>query len=58
MKVWVVMGNDFPETVLDSADGAFSFVKEQKRLGNIEAEKKSWNRPTIYWRFYEFELQK
>lgn len=54
MKVWVVMSNDFPDSVFADQENADAFVNcmevaEKKRV-------RDWGR-RIYWRAYEFELQ-
>jgi hypothetical protein len=58
MKVYVVMGNDFPETIFGTEKGAAEFVAEKKQREDVEAKSRYRSRPMIYWRFYEFELQK
>lgn len=51
MKVFVVMGNDFPDAVFDSEQTATAYCdakrKEPKVIGFG---------PRIYWCLYEFEL--
>lgn len=54
MKVWVVMGNDFPETVFDTEKSADDFVAEKKA---DPANTNQFGGRRIYWRSYEFELR-
>lgn len=55
MKVWVIMGNDYPDAVFDSEEGANAFVKAK---GEEDARHRDmWAQPKIYWRAYEFELR-
>ncbi len=51
MKVWVVMGNDFPDSVWSSEHAAESYCIEKK------AERRDVG-PRIHWRVYEFEVKK
>lgn len=51
MKVYVVMGNDYPDAVFDSEQAAKSFC-EAKKAKNATGE-----RP-IYWRYFEFEMNR
>lgn len=55
MKVYVVMGNDFPDAVFDSQKKAEQFI-EQKKKEDDKIKEKYYAR--IYWRAYEFELNK
>jgi hypothetical protein len=48
-KVYVVMGNDFPDAVFDSEAAAEAYCETKRD------EKRPWTR-TIYWRVYEFTL--
>ena len=49
-KVYVVMGNDFPEKVFAYRDDAVAFVAKKQ-----EAQKEErYHR--VHWRFYEFAL--
>lgn len=50
MKVYVVMGNDFPDSVF----------KEEKDAETYCDEKRKANKPgqrVIYWRVYDFEVK-
>lgn len=50
MKVYVVMSNDFPDSVYKTKTAAESYVAART------AEPP--NVPRIYWRVYDFELRK
>lgn len=59
MKVYVIMGNDYPHSVYQSEADADDFVKVAET-----AEKEMEKRPVpqrerrrIHWRSYEFELK-
>ncbi len=54
MKVYVVMGNDYPEAVLTSA------VEADRFIANVEADDRRRNPNRlikIHWRSYEFDLK-
>lgn len=53
MKVWVVMGNDFPNAVFSSEAAADEYCARKK----AEPPVHHGNFRRIYWRTYEFELQ-
>lgn len=64
MKVWVVMGNDYPDSVYKTENAAATFInakneerekadRKKRRLGSG-----SGGYGRIYWRSYEFEIQK
>ena len=53
MKVWVVMGNDYPDAVFDSHKGAMAHIESRAQEDSKFAKEM---RPKIYWRAYEFEL--
>lgn len=55
MKVFVVMGNDFPESVFETEAAAEKYV-EQKKAADPE-HRKQYGGPRIYWRTYEFEVR-
>lgn len=57
MKVYVIMGNDFPECVFDTEEKAEAFCTERKKLDEAERKTPGYGR-RIYWRVYEFEVQK
>ena len=48
MKVFVIMGNDYPEKVFKHKKDADAFVK-----ANMKAQQGSIR---IYWRAYEYDL--
>ena len=53
MKVWVIMGNDFPDAVFDNEEAAEAHIKARKAEGKIHGGSYA----KIYWRAYEFPLQ-
>jgi hypothetical protein len=54
MKVWVIMGNDFPDAVFDSEEAAQRYCTTKM---NDPANMRKHGTPRIYWRYYEFKLQ-
>jgi hypothetical protein len=50
MKVYVVMGNDYPEAVFKLEAEAVKFCSDKKKERGMQ-------KPVIYWRTYEFELR-
>lgn len=50
MKVYVVMGNDFPDCVFSTEAAAEAYCESKK------AERREGYR-RIYWRVYEFEVR-
>jgi hypothetical protein len=49
MRVWVVMGNDYPAAVFDTEEAAKSYIKtKDMETGGAERG--------IYWRAYDFSL--
>jgi hypothetical protein len=52
MKVWVLMGNDFPDSVYATKKKAEAAVK-QKRIAD---DRNVDHYPRIYWRYYELEV--
>ena len=50
MKVYVVMGNDYPEAVFKLEAQAVKFCSDKKK-------ERGTQKPVIYWRTYEFELR-
>lgn len=57
MRVWVLMGNDFPEAVFASREEAEQEVAARKKLDEIERQQVRRLSPKIYWRAYEFKLK-
>lgn len=55
MKVWVIMGNDYPDAVFTTKASAEAYCA-QKRVDN-EREVKHHTQRKIYWRAYEFTVQ-
>ena len=51
MKVYVVMGNDFPDSCFATEQAAEEYVALKKE----SVENKGF--PRIYWRVYEFEVR-
>lgn len=54
MKVYVIMGNDYPEAVFRHKDEADAYVQLKK---DEQVEHKKLGHGNIYWRSYEFELR-
>lgn len=50
MPVWVVMGNDFPDSVFDNSEAAERHC-DSKRDGHETHARR------IYWRVYKFQLR-
>jgi hypothetical protein len=55
MKVYVVMGNDFPEAVFSTEIEAEKLC-ERRRFEEGPKPPKGYRVPRIYWRVYPFEL--
>jgi len=53
MKVYVVMGNDFPDKVFATEEAAEAYCIEKKS----NPENRVLGISRIYWRVYEFEVQ-
>lgn len=53
VKVWVVMGNDYPDAVFTTEAAAKAYCEEQKKKSLYPGT----STPRIYWRTYEFELR-
>lgn len=58
MKVWVVMGNDFPDAVFVSREAAEEYCAKE-RVDEADQRIRNGDKfgPRIHWRTYEFELQ-
>jgi len=54
MKVWVIMGNDYPDSVFASEAAAEKYVNERKAEDNPT---KDGLCRRIYWRAYEYEVR-
>lgn len=54
MKVWVIMGNDFPNSVFSNEEDADAYVA---CMDAAEKKKLKGFGPRIYWRSYEFEVE-
>lgn len=64
MRVYVVMGNDYPESVWSRAQSAASHIRALKRIERAKFEldhprmlKSGYFSPRIHWRYYKFDLQ-
>lgn len=57
MKVWVIMGNDYPDAVIGSEEEAKDYI-DKKKKEDIQKREKAMPGygPRIYWRSYEFDL--
>lgn len=54
MKVYIVMGNDYPDAVFTTEAAAATYCSDK----SAETPKLPGSRvPRIYWRWYAFELQ-
>jgi len=53
MKVYVVMSNDFPDSVFMNRRKADAYVKKWKKIKALKF--RDFQR--IYWQVYEFEVQ-
>jgi hypothetical protein len=49
MKVYVVMGNDFPDCVFSTEKSAEEYCVKKKLENKLDR--------LIYWRYYEFEVK-
>jgi len=56
MKMFVIMANDFPEAVFDDENKAKAFVVAMNASDRRRCE--SLHATRIYWKCYEFELNK
>ena len=62
-KVWVIMGNDYPDGVFDSKDKADAYVLKKQTEDRSKWEKENipakaiYYTPRIYWRHYEYEVK-
>lgn len=57
MKVFVIMGNDFPECVFMDRTKAEEYCEERKKVDKARRDLEGDSRPGIYWRSYELELR-
>ena len=64
MKVWVVMGNDYPDSVHASEEAAELYIAKLKVLAAEEAQhlypdirSRTAHVMRIYWRHYEFKVK-
>lgn len=56
-KVWVIMGNDYPESVYASEKGAEAEVDRLKKNDEERLKNQSGHGVKVYYRPYEFELE-
>jgi hypothetical protein len=54
MKVYIIMGNDYPDAVFRRKDEAEAYVIMKKK---DEEERQQLGHRMIYWRVYDFELK-
>lgn len=54
MKVYVVMGNDYPSRVYKTRRGAAKFIEEKEEY-DVKRMRETGG-PKIYWRSYEFDV--
>ena len=55
MKVWVVMGNDYPDSVFWTEEAANRYCEERR---NEPGNKREYGGYRIYWRAYGFEVSR
>lgn len=55
MKVWVIMGNDFPSAVRLTKRAADRYVERKKEEGRNPMYCQRYSH-RIYWRHYEFKV--
>ncbi len=59
-QIWVVMGNDYPDSVFSTQERASQKIKEvrggnrRSSLGDFGYDEAN----RVYWRYFEFELDK
>jgi hypothetical protein len=56
MRVFVIMGNDFPAGVMQAREDAEKLCAEKNTADAIAADRD--RRGRIYWRYYPFKLNK
>jgi hypothetical protein len=54
MKVWVIMGNDYPDCVFATEEAAEKYLRSKM---DDPANKLKYGGARIYWRHYEFEVR-
>jgi hypothetical protein len=54
MKVYVIMGNDYPDAVFRRKDEAEAYVTLKKKE---DEDNQRQGHGKIYWRVYDFDLQ-
>lgn len=50
MNVYVVMSNDFPDSVFDTEQAAERYCQEKRKI-------REHGTPKIHWRVYEFKVR-
>lgn len=53
MRVWVVMGNDYPDAVFDNEVAANEYIRKARTIDKVKFGD-TYTR--IYWRAYTFEM--
>ena len=56
MKVWVIMGNDYPDSVFASEEAAEKYIAG-KKAEHLRAQQLGGGFSRIHWRSYEFEVK-
>ncbi len=58
MKVWVIMGNDYPHKVFADKEKAEEYLEKKEAVEKEIASRPlhSRERGRIYWRLYDFEV--
>lgn len=56
MKVYVVMGNDYPDSVFSEEERAENYVAEKIEQDRLARERKE-RYTQIHWRWYAFDMR-
>lgn len=56
MRVWIVMGNDYPHSVHDTEAGADAEIRKMEGEA-ARSDAQMGGRGRIYWRHYDYMLQ-
>ena len=57
MKLFVVMTNDFPDSVFVDETSALAYVDKKDAEAKLQTVRGRSFGPLIYWRCYEFEVK-
>lgn len=59
MQVFVVMGNDYPDSVFLEEKAAERYCEEKRNSPEEKRHRERWSGTSvrIYWRVYKFELK-